>query len=183
MSKADISRPLHLLLSLSSFSVAIVFYLACIDIPFVQICDFAFKQFVKILTLLSIAFALAVFCLWRVKVTANTFDTGEITRIRPIEHIAMPTYLGLFVISLEIVELDVWLATSILIILFTFWRRFEKVFYFNPIWSLFGYRFYEIETLSGNTMTLITKKSGLRHKEDFDDLRRINDYTFMEVKL
>lgn len=179
MIRALLSILCNLLLSLSSYSMVLVFYLACVDIPFVRL---SLHPFAKVITLFVLAILLAVFCLWLIKTTIKTIDATEITRIRPIESVAMPTYIGLFVISLGITSLDVSIAIGVLLILFIFWRFFEKVFYFNPIWGLFGYRFYEIETSGGNTMTLITKKPDLKHKEDLSNLKRINNYTFMEMK-
>jgi hypothetical protein len=122
------------------------------------------------------------FLIWLIKKTITTEDNIEITRIRPIESVAMPTYIGLFVISLGITSFPIVTALTILIILFVFWGFFEIVFYFNPIWIIFGYRFYEAESKNGNTFTLITKQRDLKNELNLNRLQRINNYTFMEIE-
>lgn len=116
---------------------------------------------------------------------------------RPLESVAIPTYVGLFVIAIEIAGMNIngevysWLsfkdvsATILLLLLFILWRRIEKIIYFNPVWLVGGYRFYEIRAADGNSYTLITKRDDMKIAKEpikLDSLIRINNYTFMEAE-
>jgi hypothetical protein len=182
MKKSFISFLVARLLSLSSFFMVIVFYLICTDIPFVSLPPFFGKILTKTTILVAIAMIFACFLIWLVKKTIKTNETTEVIRIRPIESVAMPTYVSLFVVSLEMASNSYELSVSILVLLFVFWVFFERVFYFNPIWVIFGYRFYEIESKNNNTFTLITKKQDLKNSQKMSNLRKINNYTFMELE-
>ena len=107
-------------------------------------------------------------------------DSLEVREIKPIESVAVPTYIGLFVIALGLNQIPMPVPFVILTVLFLFWTRLEKIFYFNPIWLFFGYRFYEVKSSNDNTYTLITKRDRLKGEQDFTSLRRLNNYTFLE---
>jgi len=174
------------ILSLSSFSMVIVFYLLSIE------CNLLFWKNTALDTCLTlINFTIMLACailfsrlsLFMARNLITTNDTVKIKQIKPIESVAMPTYIGLFVISLGISKFDDIVAIEILTILFIFWIFFERVFYFNPIWILFKYRFYEIESDNGNSFTFITKRTDVKNEINMDlkNLKRINNFTFMEV--
>lgn len=108
----------------------------------------------------------------------NTLQAEE---IKPIESVAMPTYIGLFVIALEVSgSLDAERSLAVLFLLLILWGLFERVFYFNPVWLLFKYRFYEARSGDGNTFTVISKQRDLKGARDFNNLRKINEYTYLE---
>jgi len=87
----------------------------------------------------------------------------------------------MFVIALEISSgLEVEKSIAVLVLLFILWGLFERVFYFNPVWLLFGYRFYEARSEAGNTFTVISRRRNLKGAQAFKNLRKINEYTFME---
>ena len=136
---------------------------------------------------LGVAAIVAVFAVlsWlSLRLARKTFPDGNSLKadeIKPIENIAMPTYIGMFVIALEIGgSLDLQRSSAVLILLLILWWLFERVFYFNPVWLLFGYRFYEAKTVNGNTFTVISKQKNLKGNCDFDNLRKINEYTYLE---
>jgi len=174
------------ILSFNSFCMVIVFYLTSIKFNLIF-----WENKIPNIYLPAINFIIMLICvilfsklsIFIAKKWITTNDTMKIKHIKPIESVTMPTYIGLFVISLEISSFDGIIAIEILTILFIFWIFFERVFYFNPIWILFGYRFYEMESENGNSFTFITKKSDIKNKIDINlgNLKRINNYTFMEV--
>jgi hypothetical protein len=174
------------ILSLSSFSGVVYFFVvARQDFPFlhkgllgVDGDAFLLRNF------LYIAF-FAGFAFLTLKLTPLIYsgvETLEIKEEKPIESIAVPTYIGLFVIAIGLQQLDQNIGYIVLVVLFMFWRRLEKIFYFNPIWLFFGYRFYEVRSDQNNTYTLITKRSKLKGSYNFAGLRRINDYTYLEER-
>lgn len=109
--------------------------------------------------------------------SGETLDASE---LKPIESTAMPVYIGLFVIALGLGTDKLGQAFIVLSVLLVLWGLFERVFYFNPIWLFFGYRFYEVRTKHDNTFTLVTRRADLKGAMEFQDLRRINNYTYLE---
>ena len=69
-----------------------------------------------------------------------------------------------------------------MLLLFIFWRKIERILYFNPIWLLLKFRFYEIKAEDGGTYTLITRRQDMKNTQYIDSLLRINNYTYMEIK-
>jgi len=92
----------------------------------------------------------------------------------------LPTYLGYFFVGLGIDKpLHLTFVYSI-ILLFTYMAQTQ---YFNPIFLLFGYRFYSVKTSGGSRIFLIAKKHLRRAAEvKFSNLRRINDTTYLAWK-
>lgn len=175
---------IKLILSLSSFSGVLYFYIVMRqDIPFVSLQQlhingdyFLARNIFYLLIFGSFAFLSLVF-------TRKVFPAGEtliVNEEKPIESVAVPTYIGLFVITIGLSEIPEATSWIILLVLFLFWTRLEKIFYFNPIWLFFGYRFYEVKSSNKNTYTLVTKRGRLKGKQSFENLRRINNYTFLE---
>lgn len=94
----------------------------------------------------------------------------------------MPTYIGLFVISLGLGEVDCMVAAIVLTILLILWRCLERNTYFNPVWLFMGYNFYEVQTKRGNNFTVILRRANLKATNTtIDNLIRINEYTYMEA--
>jgi hypothetical protein len=89
----------------------------------------------------------------------------------------LPTYLGYFFVGLGIDKLEHLIFVYLIILMFTFVAQTQ---YFNPMYLLFGYRFYHAETAQGTKVFLIVRKN-LRKATDakFDNLRRINDTTYI----
>ncbi|MDR0580341.1 MAG: hypothetical protein LBG21_07055 [Campylobacteraceae bacterium] len=168
------------ILSLNSFSMVIVFYLMSI---YPKGISNDWLTLLNFIILLAVVVLFSWLSLAMAKKWITTNDTVNIKRIKPLESTAMPTYIGLFVISLELASFDYIIAVEILFILFVLWIYFERVFYFNPMWIFFGYRFYEIESEQGNSFTFITKRTDMKNKIDIDleNLKRINNFTFLEV--
>lgn len=175
----------RLLLSLSSYSGVIYFFVINRqDIPYISMRLFGVvnqdtfwaRNFIYTVLFVLLAYLTLL-------VTKKVFRAGDsliVSEVRPIESVAVPTYIGLFVIALGISNSGDASAVLVLVALFLLWTRLEKIFYFNPIWLFFGYRFYEVKSKDGNVYTLVTKKDKLKGSSKFANLRRINDYTFLE---
>ena len=174
-----------ILLSVSSFSGVLYFFvLANLDekvksviiFGLAPLDNFAIRQVTYIIVF-------TLFALLTLALTRKNFDpedTLQVIEIKPIESVAVPTYIGLFVIALGLNSIPLAISSVVVIVMFLFWVRLERIFYFNPIWLFFGYRFYEIKSDKENTYTLITKRDRLKGKQSLDSLRRINNYTFLE---
>lgn len=93
----------------------------------------------------------------------------------------LPTYLGYFFVSLSIGDNITMSILYVIVFLFTFLSQTQ---YFNPIFLLLGYHYYHILTPKGSRIFVIARGSVIRNREniDFQNLRRINDTTFIERK-
>ena len=124
-----------------------------------------------ILTLFSFLIAL--------KLPKDYLKSASVKEIELANNNFLPTYLGYFFVSLGIVDVPTIIVVFLIIYIFTF---LSQTLYFNPIFLLFGYHFYFIKTSANIKIFLITrKKLKTPGEDDFETLRRINDYTFIEL--
>lgn len=93
----------------------------------------------------------------------------------------LPIYLGYFFVSLSVPNDMAMLYLYVLIFVFTFVSQTQ---YFNPIFLLFGYHYYHVLTPYGTKIFIIARGRVIRNKSymEFDDLRRINDTTYIVRK-
>ena len=115
----------------------------------------------------------------------NFLDDDEIKKENILEvelanNTFLPTYLGYFFVSLSISNLETLVFIFLIIYVFTF---LSQTLYFNPIFLLFRYNFYFLTNCDNVKIFLITKKQIKHPKEfDFNHLKRINDYTFIDTQ-
>ncbi len=145
----------------------------------------------KILTNYSIYFSWIIFISVPIVLTALSFliakklptdvlNSSSVNEIELANNNFLPTYLGYFFVSLGINEIPTLTVVFAIIYIFTV---LSQTLYFNPIFLLFGYHFYFIKTARNVKIFLITKKKLKNPGEDgFDNLKRINNYTFIELK-
>lgn len=93
----------------------------------------------------------------------------------------LSTYLGYFFVSLSVTDNTTMVFMYIIVFTFTFLSQTQ---YFNPIYLLFGYHFYHVQTPKGTKIFVIAKGPVRRSKNQiyFSELRRINDTTYLERK-
>lgn len=108
----------------------------------------------------------------------DEFKAGEVASIEHANNSFLPSYLGYFFVALSIGNWETLLFLYGVLFLFTF---LSQALYFNPLFLLFGYEFYNITTKNGTAIFLISKA---RYKKP-DDIQialayRINNYTFIE---
>lgn len=91
----------------------------------------------------------------------------------------LTNYLAFFFVALSINDATTFWIVLGMTVLFTF---FSRVSYFNPVFLIFGFNFFYVHTGENVKVLLISRKK-LRSPESFEatSVRRINDYTFMEV--
>lgn len=91
----------------------------------------------------------------------------------------LANYLAFFFVALSVKGLITFWVVFGMTILFTFVSR---VSYFNPVFLVFGFNFYYIHTGENVKVMLISKKK-LKSPQTFESMsvRRINDYTFIEI--
>ncbi len=124
-----------------------------------------------ILTALSFLIALSL--------PKDSLQNGSVKEIELANNNFLPTYLGYFFVSLGVEDVSTLVVVFAIIYVFTF---LSQTLYFNPIFLLFGYHFYFIKTSGNVKIFLITrKKLKIPGQDSFDKLRRINNYTFIEL--
>ena len=108
-------------------------------------------------------------------------DTFEnCSDLKGVSHIFLPIYFVYILIGFGAGNLS-QLIFGYLFVLGIVWASQTQCF--NPVFLLFGYSFYETKSDKGTNIMLITRRK-LRNPEDvsFDNLRRINDSTFIAWK-
>lgn len=110
----------------------------------------------------------------------DTIDAGSISVIEPANDAFLPSYLGYFFVALSIPNIEVFLYVFGIIYIFIFYSRIS---YFNPIFFLFGFNFYYLVNNKNIKVLLITRKQIKEPKSAaFNNLKRINNYTFMDME-
>lgn len=112
------------------------------------------------------------------KLGKDEFKQGDVATIEHANNSFLPSYLGYFFVALSI---DNWeTLTFVYAVLFSF-TFLSQALYFNPLFLIFGYEFYNITNKNGTAIFLIS-----RHKYKKPDqvtipvAFRINNYTFIE---
>ena len=108
----------------------------------------------------------------------DEFKKDEIYSIGHANNSFLPSYLGYFFVALSIGNWDaLWFVYGVLF-LFTF---LSQALYFNPLFLIFGYEFYNIETQNGTAIFLISRHKYKKPDEvEIATAYRINNYTFIE---
>lgn len=120
-------------------------------------------------------------CLWMSKFLGNDIIDGGITDIEAANNSYLPSYLGYFFVALSIDDWSTLFWVGILIIVFSY---FSQTLYFNPMFFLFGYKFYNVTVDTGMKFFVISKKNITSIKDlKFTKLKRINNYTFIDKEV
>ena len=114
---------------------------------------------------------------------ANCFGDDNLCCCTDVEYANssfIPSYLGYFFVGLSLENITQFLFVYVIIFIFT---QLSQTEYFNPIYLLFGYKFYHIKTSLGTKLFIITRRI-IRNanEENFTKLKRINETTFIELR-
>jgi hypothetical protein len=112
------------------------------------------------------------------KLGRDEFKAGEVVSIEHANNSFLPSYLGYFFVALSIGNWEtLWFVYGVLFV-FTF---LSQALYFNPLFLLFGYEFYNITTKNGTVIFLISRQRYKKPGEiQMEVAYRINNYTFIE---
>ena len=109
---------------------------------------------------------------------SDEFKKGEVQSIEHANNSFLPSYLGYFFVALSIGNSETLRFVYGVLFIFTF---LSQALYFNPLFLLFGFEFYNIKTKNGTTIFLISKCKYKKPDEiDIAKAYRINNYTFIE---
>ncbi|MFS3127553.1 hypothetical protein ACLM5J_04030 [Nocardioides sp. Bht2] len=108
----------------------------------------------------------------------DAFEPGDIQTISHANNAFLPSYLGYFFVSLSIPDIKTLIFVYLVLFAFTYK---SQALYFNPLFLLYGYSFYDATTRSGTAIFLITKSQyRIPSEVQVPVARRINGYTFFE---
>ena len=103
---------------------------------------------------------------------------GNVMPVELVNDTYLPIYLGYFFIALSINELYILLVMFVVLLLLSV---FSLSAYFNPLFSIYGYNIYKINKENGISVFVICKKKkSIDEYKKFTNLRRINDFTYIE---
>lgn len=110
---------------------------------------------------------------------SDNLSAGSVESVEYANNSFLPSYLGYFFVALSIPNFETIFFVYILLSLFTF---MSQALYFNPMFLLFGYSFYNVKMKNGLNLFVITKQKFRSVAEiQISGMKRINDYTFLEL--
>ena len=110
----------------------------------------------------------------------DDFQIGTIESIEHANNTFLPSYLGYFFVGLSIPNTETLIFVYSVLFVFTYR---SQALYFNPLFLLFGYEFYNIRTQSGTAIFLISPHMYKKPAEvEILSASRINNYTYLERK-
>tara|TARA_R110000751_G_scaffold77336_2_gene156007 strand:+ start:1868 stop:2467 length:600 start_codon:yes stop_codon:yes gene_type:complete len=137
-----------------------------------------FPSFISYFSYVLVVLLLTKLSIWlSSKLGRDTFNSGDIVSIEYANNSFLPSYLGYFFVALSIDNWETLVFVYILLFVFTF---FSQALYFNPLFLVFRYNFYNLTTKNGATIFLISKDNFKKPKEIEIDSYRINNYTFID---
>lgn len=127
-------------------------------------------------------FLVVVLCTWLstrlIKFLSDEqISRGRIASIETANDAFLPSYLGYFFVALSISDIGTFTYVFSLIFIFIF---FSKISFFNPVFLLFGYKFFNLTNTDGLKILVMTKQElKVPCDVEFTSLKRINNYTFI----
>ena len=129
---------------------------------------------------IAIPIVLSVLCLALSNCLSHDSIESGITNVELANDSYLPSYLGYFFVALSIPKGNVTALCLIFGMLLVFLLCSQNLYY-NPLFLLFGYKFYYVTKSNGMKILLISKRKITQVKGlQFNDLRIINDFTFMD---
>lgn len=108
----------------------------------------------------------------------DEFKKGQVETIEHANNSFLPSYLGYFFVALSIGNWETLVFVYGVLFIFTFR---SQALYFNPLFLLYGYEFYNITTASRASIFLISReKYKIPNDVVISNARRINNYTFID---
>lgn len=108
----------------------------------------------------------------------DPFNKGDVISIEHANNSFLPSYLGYFFVALSIPNWETLIFVYTVLFVFTF---LSQALYFNPLFLLFRFTFYNVTIKSGATIFLISQfKYKTPAEIEIEVAYRINNYTFIE---
>lgn len=153
-----------------------------------SVIDFGVKCSMLINFVLYIATAvlLSLFSLYLMGRRASDSINNEVSEIKPVNNDYLPIYVGYIFVSLSLPnpapgQVDIFFLVLIYVMICLF-VTCSKSLCFNPLFVIFGYGYYLVNTTSNTKVFVITKqKIGKGSKRiTFPNLTKINEIVFLD---
>lgn len=169
---------LKLFLTFSSVSFFVIVYLIKNKIFPINYWNIENFQIIISLIYLLIPFLLAIIAL----LFSKALSASDIKSIKSIEvsnNDFLANYLAFFFVALSVDDRLTFFVVFGITLVFTFVSR---VSYFNPVFLIFGYTFYYV-IIDDNIKIMLISKQKIKSPKTINEIlvRRINDYTFIEI--
>jgi len=103
---------------------------------------------------------------------------GSIVEVENANNAFLPSYLGYFFVALSVNNSETLVFVFLILFVFTF---LSQTLYFNPLFLIFGYHFYNISTKNKARLFIISKNEINKVDDvEFPKLKRINNFTFID---
>lgn len=110
----------------------------------------------------------------------DNIKEASILSIEQANNAFLPSYLGYFFVALSVPYVETLIFVFAILFIFTF---LSQTLYFNPLFLLFDYHFYYLNTTNNVQLFVITRKELKDPKSiKIEQLRRINNFTFIDIK-
>jgi hypothetical protein len=110
----------------------------------------------------------------------DNIKESSILSIEQANNTFLPSYLGYFFVALSVPYVETLIFAFAILFIFTF---LSQTLYFNPLFLVFGYHFYYLNTTNNVQLFVITKKVLKEPKSiEIEQLRRINNFTFIDIE-
>lgn len=108
----------------------------------------------------------------------SNINKGSIIEVENANNAFLPSYLGYFFVALSVNNCETLIFVFAILFVFTF---LSQTLYFNPLFLIFGYHFYNISTSNKAKLFVITKNEINKVDDiEFTKLKRINNFTFID---
>jgi len=110
----------------------------------------------------------------------DAIEEDTLTNIEPANDAFLPSYLGYFFVALSVPDIEMFFVIFGIIAIFIYYSRIS---YFNPIFFIFGFKFFYVINSNNVKVLLITKKElKTTQSASFSYLKRITNYTFIDIE-
>ena len=139
------------------------------------ICDDLYLSYI---IYLAAALLFTAVCLGLMRFLPDEIISGGVKEVEIADGSYLPSFLGYFFVALSIGDRITLITIAVIIFVLTY---YSQTLYFNPLFLIFGYRFYYITVDNGMKLFVLSKRA-IKGTEglDFKALKRINDYTFID---
>lgn len=103
----------------------------------------------------------------------------NIDKIYPASESFLPTFFAYVFLGLSI---NNWTSLFFVYVALGIFYLCSEMYLYNPLFYIFKYRFYYVEMKSGSKILVMSKYVfQLGHKKDFLNLRKINDFSYIDL--
>lgn len=104
----------------------------------------------------------------------------KIAKVYPASENFIPTFFAYIFLGLSINNFS---TLSIVFFALVIICYFGDMYLYNPIFYLMLYKYYYVEKKDGNKILILTKKDILKGNTcDFNDIREVNDHTYIDME-